>query len=622
GMMARSPKDVLRSMPASSIQKIEVITTPPSKYDSEGLTGIINIITNKKVDNGYNGTLNTRYNFPVGGPGGGGSINLKQGKFGVAAYGGVGNYNNPETETFSDRFTTGGTQTALRQGGRSSSKNRDLYFGSELSFEIDSLNLITSDISYYRGNYNSDGIRTSTLLDQSNAVLQGYQLNSINKNTWDGLDLALNYQLGFKNKPERILTFSYRLSDGKDNYLNNMYLSNLVNYNQPDYLQINNGNSREQTIQVDYVYPIKKLSLEAGIKAIQRDNKSDFESQLEDPSGQYIVDPSQTNKFDNRQRVIGAYNSYQYNTKNWGFKAGVRIEETIIDADFISSATKVQEDYFNIIPTVSINRKFKDMSSINLGYTQRIQRPSIYNLNPFIDKSNPNFESTGNPDLVPVLSNNINFKYSKFKKGSFNIGLSYSFANNTVQYVSIFDPLTNITKSTYLNIGKDRTLGSNFSINYPITKKLNFNVSGNISYLWIEGMVNGRVEKNSGTRGFFYGGVDYKFENGFRVSGNFSYSTPYITLQGKSNSWPYSSLSVNKDIIKDKLSFSASANNFYAKFRDYNSDTSGANFTQNSFGQSYYRSFAVSANWRFGKLKDEIKKNKRGISNDDVSGKS
>ena len=91
-LVARNPSDVFKSMPASNIEKIEVITTPPAKYDSEGLAGIINIITKKNIDAGYNGSLNYRHSFPTGGPGGSGSITVKQGKLGVSAYGGINRF--------------------------------------------------------------------------------------------------------------------------------------------------------------------------------------------------------------------------------------------------------------------------------------------------------------------------------------------------------------------------------------------------------------------------------------------------------------------------------------------------------------------------------------------------
>ncbi|RXF67239.1 outer membrane beta-barrel protein [Arcticibacter tournemirensis] len=618
-MVAKNPKDVLRSMPASSIQKIEVITTPPAKYDSEGIAGIINIITTKKVDNGYNGSLNVGGRFPVGGPRIGGNYTVKQGKFGASGYGGFGTYSQPQTSYFSNRVSTGTNPRSLSQNGLREFDNRFVYVGTEFSFEIDTLNLITAEIGFNNGNYDSKGSQMSQTFSQ-NSIVEGYTLNNNSENNWKGIDLALNYQLGFKGKKDRMLTFSYRYSNSDDKTFDQLGVSDRINYNTPDYHQHNKSGSGEQTIQADYVHPFKKLTFEAGVKAILRDNNSDFRYDSLNTEGLFATDPRRTNTFDNNQDVIGAYNSYQYNLKNWGFKAGVRIEETLIKANFISTDSDLKKDYFNIIPTISINRKFKDMSSLNFGFTQRIQRPSIWNLNPFVNRSNPNFESTGNPDLRPVLSNDIRLSYSKFKKGSFNIGLNYSFSNNTIQQIAVYDNSRGVTFTSYDNIGKDKSLGSNFNINYPITKKWDFNISGNMNYVWIKGMINGVNVSNDGFRGYFYGGTGYKFEKGWRVNANFSYSSAYITLQGQGNSYYYTSLSVNKELIKNKLTFSASTNNPFAKYREYVNETTGADFTQSSNYRNYFRSYSLSLNYRFGKLEGSIKKNKRGIKNDDVSG--
>ena len=102
-------------MPASSIQKIEVITTQPAKYDGEGLAGIINIITNKKVDQGYNGSVSARYSYPYG-PGANAQLTVKGGKFGLSTYSGVSTQNAPSTVFSSSRFTIP-TKSQLTQSG-------------------------------------------------------------------------------------------------------------------------------------------------------------------------------------------------------------------------------------------------------------------------------------------------------------------------------------------------------------------------------------------------------------------------------------------------------------------------------------------------------------------------
>ncbi|WP_231459784.1 outer membrane beta-barrel family protein [Pedobacter sp. Leaf132] len=616
-MVSRSPKDVLRSMPASSIQKIEVITTPPAKYDSEGLAGIINIITNKKIDNGYSGSLNLRHQFPVGGPGIGGFLTVKQGKLGITAYGGTGFYSSPETQNTNTRTTLGANPSELINIGRRKFDNNYRYGGAEISFEIDTLNLITAEINPYSGYNKSTNNQTFRL--SSPAQLTAYDLLGQNRFDWNGLDMTLNYQLGFKSNKERLLTFSYKFNNGGNPQRNELTFSNRQNFTEPNYIQQNDSRSKEQTIQLDYVHPVGKLNIEGGLKGILRDNNSNFEyRQLNAGTGGFEIVPARTNIFDNNQDVIGAYNSYSYNLTNWGFKAGVRIEETFVKADFISNASNVNTDYFNIIPSFSVNRKFKNQSNLNFGFTQRIERPGIDNLNPFVDRSIPNFESTGNPDLKAVLSNNFELTYSRFKKGSINAGLAYSFANNTIQTISIYNDVNKITRTSFANVGRNKNLGSNININYPLTTKWNLSLSGNLGYAWLEGTINGVLTKNEGVSGYVYLNTGYKFEKQWRANASFNYSSADVLLQGRSGEYYYMSFSGSKEIIKDKLTISAGINNPFIKYRIYETLTEGPNFTQRYRGENYNRSFNMSLNWKFGKLKDSIKKSQRSISNDDV----
>ncbi|MEJ7778430.1 MAG: outer membrane beta-barrel protein [Daejeonella sp.] len=618
-MMERNAKDVLKSMPASTIQNIEVITSPPAKYDAEGVAGIINIITNKKVDNGYNGSVNMSHRFPAGGPGVGGSATFKQGKFGLSAFGGANTSQTPFTNNTINRTTNGINTTNLSQISGRESDNRSGYFGTELSFEIDSLNLISAQLNVNGNGFESTNYQQS-LLNGQTGVMQSYDLDGLNQGSGRGADAALNYQLGFRNSKTRLLTFSYRYYGYGNDQDNSIFSSNKFNYLPADYSQFNNGGSQEQTVQIDYLHPVKKLTIEAGIKGIRRLNDSDFQfKSLNTATGQFEVDPSRSNVFNNTQDVLGAYNTYQYNLKNWGFKAGFRVEQTIIDADFISSSAHVRQEYLNLIPSVNINRKFKDMSSINLGFSQRIQRPGIYQLNPFIDRSNPNFESSGNPNLHPTVGSTFSMGYSKSKKGSFNFMLGYNHFDDLIMPVSVFDPVTFITRNSFDNTGKARLFTSNVNINYPITKKISFSFNGGLAHGRVQGIVNNILVKNEGFMYNFSSSSSYRMEKGWRLNANVNVNGPNLALQGTSNSYIGSSFSVNKDIVKDKLSLSASANNPFRKYRTNIRESFGPDFFQTSNNQTFYRSFNTSLNYKFGKLKSAIKKNSRGIRNDDVS---
>jgi ferric enterobactin receptor len=620
-MVERSYKEVLRSMPASSIQKIEVITTPPSKYDAEGLAGIINIITNKALDNGYNGSLNVNERFPIGGPGVGGNLSAKIGKWGLSAFGGANQYNNPESSFLNERNTFGPTSTLLTQRGVNKNQNQGGYLGLELSYELDSLNLLSSQFNI-NGNLNSGTNSQSSTLQINKELAQSYYLLNKGDGNGNGMDLGLNYQHGFRKNKNQLLTFSYRYYGFDNTQEADLQISERINYDLPNYFQHNNQNFGEQTGQIDYVQPInKKVTIEAGIKGIFRKNASNFtyNSHNQETGGYEKIDHL-SNEFSNIQNIYGMYNTWQYNAKNWGIKAGARLEQTILDANFVSTNSKVNQNYFNLIPTVSVNRKFKK-SGINIGYTQRISRPGIYQLNPFVDRSNPNFERTGNPALRPSIMNDINIGNNWSGKTAVSVSVGTSLIKDMFFPVIVHDSATKITRSSFGNVGKARLLPMiNTNLNHPITKKWNLSLNTRIAFANTEGIINNALIKN---RGVMYGAnlsTGYRFEKNLRVNANINYRGPSLNIQENMNSYFGYSASVNKDITKDKLSFSASVNNPFNKYRKNIRESFGPDFLQNNERTDYFRSFSVSLNYKFGKLKESIKKNKRGIRNDDVQG--
>lgn len=618
GVIARDPKEFLRSMAASNVQKIEVITTPPSKYESEGLSGIINIITAKKIGNGYNGNVNVRMQEPFS-PGVNGNLTIKQGNFGINTYGGTGIWKVDGVKLIDRRNSVGTANSSnLYSLGYQATDNRWAWGGAELSYEIDTLNLVTVEINPY-GGFNEQNLNQHFDV-RAGALNSNYDMDSKTRYEWGGADYTMNYQKGFKNKKEHLLTFSYKFFDDKTPQLNDIRFSNMVNFNNANYKQDNISKSREQTMQLDYVNPFKAITVEAGVKAILRSSESNFQFLgYNNLSNSYVIDPSQSNVYSNDQNVYGAYNTYILKLKDWTFKAGARLEATEVAGLFESTNSSIKTNYFNIIPSVSFNKTLKNSQSFSVGFTQRIQRPGIWNLNPFVDKSRPGFEYSGNPDLEAVLSNNFELTYSNFKKGSLNVSLTYNFANNTIQQISEYSQVEDLTRIRPANIGKDRLLGTNANFNYPLTNKWNLNVSANLNYVMLEGMINGDLTKNSGVTGYGNFNTSYKFENTWKASMSFNYGMPSVMLQGKSNDYYYLGFSGSKDIIKDKLTLSGSVANPFQKFRAYRSFTEGVNFTQERIRENYFRRIFLSLNWKFGKLEGSIKKSERTIKNDDSS---
>jgi len=619
-LVARSPKDVFKAMPASSIVKIEVITNPPAKYDAEGLAGIINIITTQKLESGYNGSIGTRYNFPWG-PGMNASLTLKKNKFALSAYYGFGYQDIPTTAFSSSRIGIL-QENKLIQNGSSKNLWAWQYLESEMSYEFDTLNLLTATIGTNPGFGNQKSAQNSSLYNSTGSLDQFYVLTNEGKNDWNGTDLGINFQHGFKKNKEQLLTLSYKYSPSTNSNENTVASRENFNFSFNPYTQKNSSGTTEQTYQVDYIHPVKKVDIEGGFKFITRNNFSDYSQRNFDPMlNEYVYDSARSNNFDYQQNVLSFYHSYNIKFDNWGVRIGARLEKTNVDADFKTTSTTVTQDYINIIPSLSVQRKFKNMNSLNLGYTQRIERPSIWELNPFINQSNPRFLSYGNPNLNAVLTNNFELGFSTFKKGSINLGASYSFANNTIQNVTTLGADT-ISRDTYENIGKDKKFGINANISYPFSKKFNVNLNAMISYIWIEGTLNAQLLKNSGLQGNAYAFASYTLPKDYRIRVNTGYSSPWIQLQGQSNNYIYTSFSISKDFLDKKLTINANVSNPWKKYRDWEQNFSSAQFIQKSNYQNFYRSFGINISYRFGKLDGGVKKNQRGISNDDVKGKS
>lgn len=634
-LVAKNPSDILKSMPATNIERIEVITTPPAKYDAEGLAGIINIVTKRNADQGYNIGFNSRFNSVFGA---GYNINgtIKQGKFGASFFGGFGSNGDltagsGNIENIFNPATRQVTST-INQIGTTRQRGNFHYGGTELSYEIDTLNLVTASVDLF-GNDQHQYTNQLSNTDTLGVLTQAFNLNNSNHGTFTGFDASFNYQLGFKKSKDELLTFSYKYSYSPNKQFNDNLFTDRFNYplqSYPDYQQYNNAGDRDHTIQVDYASPLsKKIAIEAGAKAILRSNYSYYHVDDRDTlTQQYVTNDALTNNFTYHQNIISLYNSYQLKFDKWTGKAGVRLEHTAINANFTSAGVTTAPSYTNVIPSVSIQRSFKS-SSINFGFTQRIQRPGIFQLNPFVDKSNPTFISTGNPALKPELDNTFELTYSNFTKNSINVGLSYAFSNNSIQNVSSLhqvpvtgfpDSTTTVTYTTFENLGTNKTLGLNVHTNMNLTKQFTLGLNGQVNHVWLSGTFNGGTYHNDGFTGNAFGNMRYKFDNGYAVSFNAGFFSGNVNLQGKSSDFIFNQYLLSKEFFKKKLTLVLVANNPYTKYNTFRNTINSTYFYQTSYNQNYYRSFAFRINFKFGKFNGNIKKNEHGIDNDDTKG--
>jgi hypothetical protein len=616
-LLANSPKDVLRTMPANTIQKIEVITTPPSKYDSEGLAGIINIITFKKTADGYNGTLSTRYSYPYG-PSISGTGTIKSSKFGASAFFGTGRQTTTHVtadnfrQTFNPQQPDVATSLFKQQVGLANGGNY-LYGGGEMSYELDTLNLLTANVNYSLGKFNQDYSRNTQFYTTTQ---QSYLLLSNGGNNWQGIDAGLNYQLGFKHKKDQLLTASYRYSYYLNGQHSNVSAENRVNFTNPDYTQKNDAGAREHTFQLDYVHPVKQLTIEGGAKAIIRCNFSEASGQ-QLLTGGYTDDPTRRNDFKYHQDVYSIYNSYQLKLSKYTFKAGARLEHTRIDANFITNNTPLVMNYTNLVPSVSAMRTLPNNQSLTFGYTSRLERPYIQQLNPFIDRTNVQYISTGNPNLRPVTSQLFELTHTKTGKGTLSNKISYMYTGNSI--IPVLSVANGVSTNTYANVGTVKILRWNISGNYALNNQWNVNFNSGLFYVWVTGPYNGRFYSNRGIRTNTFANITYKPADTWSFGASGGYNRRYVLLQGSSNDYVYSSVSGSKSFLNKNATITLVVNNPYQKIFAFTQYSDTPDFYQSNTSYQIYRTFNISFSYKFGRLSSDIKKNKRSINNDDKS---
>lgn len=621
-LFARSPKDVFRSMPASSIKRIEVITDPPAKYDAEGIGGIINVITHDEPRNGYNGSIYLSQSTPDSRYGSG-NITAKIGKFGLSAFGGTSTYTSPGfTSTFERTNQNTGAKTLQRGSGENNGSFN--YISGELSYEIDTLNLLSAKFSLNGNDYGSEGLQTVEELSRAGERTQAYERINPSEGHWYNNEIGLDYQHTFKRDKNQLLTLSYKIGNNQNGSEADLQFNPILNYIGPSETRtLNDGHSTEQTMQADYVHPFKKHTLEVGAKTILRDNGSDYYYRNYNPeTGAFEEVPALSNEFDYSQDIYAAYTSASLRFDKWGLRLGTRLEQTVVDANFKSSGSVAEQDYLNLIPSLTLTRTLKNMASLRASYTQRIERPGLWYLNPYVNRQNEKVISYGNPNLEAATSHVFSLAHSMFKNSkSLNTTLTHSFTNNAIQSYTTYNPADSVSSTTFGNIGKFGTTTLSLSGNATLFQKLSLNLNGTLSYNDISGNINGKELQNSGISGYMHSNASYRFEKNWRASMNLGYYAPQVLLQGRSSGQFWNGVSVSKGFLKDeKANISLSVQSPLDKYFTYYNELNDPNFHQRSENRNIRRRISIGFSYKFGKLKEDIKRTRRGIKNDDLKG--
>ena len=616
-MLSQNPKDVLRSLPASTIRDIEVITNPSSKYEAEGVGGIINIITTRRQVDGFMGRVNTGMDTR-GGYTAGLYATTKINKFGFSMNYGHNLFNQPRNLSESTRENLlSETNRYTETEGTNKYKGRFNFLMSEASYEIDTFNLISLSFMGHMGNFTGNGEMLSTDYDLSRNVTRQFRNLTEMKNHNGMIAGNIDYQRTF-SKPDKTFTISYKMDYSPRNSENGNEISGLLNYLSYNQILTNDAYGLEQTVQVDYFNPVNKThQIETGLKYILRQNVSESDV-LRLTDGEWVRDMTRINDLDYDQHIIGLYAGYLLKIKKFSLKTGLRAEGTINDGYFKSvNDTSFTNKLFNLVPYITFSQNLDKGQNLRLSYTQRLSRPGIWYLNPFYNDLDPLNVSYGNPKLDAEVSHSFDFTYGKFSpKYNLNISLNSAFANNTIQSISTMQA-SGVRVTTYENIGTNQRYGTNMYGSLRFGTQFTLNTNLGVSYVSIES----NDVRNLSNSGFMYNGnlnlrvIPWKNGSFLAFGGVFSSG---VMLQGRSGIQYFNSVSYMQEFLDKKLTASLSVSDPFRSRMKYETSFDDPTFTQRSVNHIYNRMLRVNVSYRFGQMKGEIRKARRGISNDDL----
>ena len=560
GLIGLGGIDALTRLPAESIEKVEVITSPSARYQAEGTTGIINIILAKRFLKGLNGVFNLSAgrNDTYSGSA---NLNYRKGKFNFFTNSGYSDRTN-KGRAVQDNVYTDPLESVERYVEERQFNRRRQGFNVNIGLDYQMTEKTSLTISYLTNERDGDD---STINEQSQYQIDGVLVTNRYEKEIDREDsnqFSVDFEHQF-NKQGHKLTAT--LQTEKNDETETSDINSFFENGQPsDDSEINRTveNQERNLAQLDYVYPIdKNTQFEAGYRGTDNKRKIDFEVQIIDENDNATVDENLSNVLDFEQEVHALYSQYGKKFNTFSFLAGLRFENTRIFVEQLDSSSPLNNKSYNdYFPTLNLGWEISPTASITLGYNRRISRPNAWTLNPFQSRSSKTSYFQGNPKLDPSYSNGIDIGYLKqFKKVTLNSSVYYRKSTDAVSRVAIVTDETvfvngietPVIRRLPINLGTEQQFGVEFNTSLRLIKGMRTNASVNFFRRIEKGNYQGISYDSNNTS--WSGNLSNSYRLPFAVQSQFSvrYRGPNESSFGKSKGFLYTDLALSKDILND-----------------------------------------------------------------------
>lgn len=610
---ARNFSEVIKSMPANSIKRIEVITNPSMKYDAEGTGGVLNIITSKARFDGYNGSLNTSLDAGGAVPwmtNNSANFAVQTGKLTLSAalyhsYADEPTELKNRSSSVVENFTGEASYRTMQSNTAYGYGFRALYANLQASYQIDSLNLLTAEFSTYDGYSRTRQRGRVSYLGFDDATQLAYANEVTARPDWQGYDLGVNYQHTF-GRENHTLTLSENLSIQPltGSPMEEWITSEVGDAGYASLVQNTRSRRLENIVQVDYQNPIDDHhTIEAGLKHSFDRSESFALNQFD-----LLTTEGETEL---KKQIVGLYGGYAYKSAKFSARAGARAEGAwyALSSDDNGRRESYRSSLVNVIPYLSVTYLPKQGQMWAFSYTQRLRRPGVEAMSPYVSESLTT-RSYGNPDLETGVSHSFNLRYSQMtNRWTLAFGATTNFSQNLASAYSFIDD-EGLINSTYANDGRMQFYIADLSLAYRHSANFTLSLTGRGG--WGRYRLPNQGIENEGWCYTQSLNAMFGLWKGARLT-----LSEYLMLPEPSmeSVWQrpivMTGVRLGQKFLKEKLEFSLTVQNPLSKEMTYRIENRTPSYLQTTRSMNRARSIRFALSWRFGKQGIAVKQTNR-----------
>ncbi|HWB94541.1 MAG TPA: TonB-dependent receptor [Puia sp.] len=600
----------LRSLPASAVDQIELMTNPSAKYDAAGNSGIINIKTKKNKMKGFNGNVNLTHTqgiYPK--PSGSVNLNYRNGKLNYFLNAGYSHWEGFHDLTIGRKYLDNDGKTI----NSIFSQQSDIHFTNpemNLKFGMDYYATPKTTIGFVvSGFHNKEDDKTQSFI---RLLDPGYTLDSVvkspstNNTTWNNGSVNLNFRHTYDSTGRELsASMDYiRYSNVSDQYFDNrtytpdmsLLNENILTGHLPSSINI-------YTFKTDYTRPLAKgYKFETGIKLsyVNTDNSANYYDLVNKTT---VVDTTKTNHFLYRENVNAAYATMTKQYKKLTAQLGLRVENTNYSGHQLGNGISVinkdssfSRSYVNLFPTAFFTYDLNEKNQLTLNYGRRIDRPAYQDLNPFLFFLDQYTYQAGNPYLQPQYTQNVELSHTY--KHFLTTTLNYSYTKNF--FSETFEQSGQATIVRNGNIGSRQNAGLSVSAQVHVAKWWMAVLYGDVNYNKFSGMLYGEPIDVDATTLLLNVNNQFTLPDGWSGELSGFYRTKGVEGQVIIDPLGQASAAISKKILGNKASIKAAIRDIFLS----NAAHGYINFQQTEatfYNHRDSRVVSLTFTWNFGK---------------------